>query len=284
MNPAMATLPIVYAYGRRWKREHLELLPEFEAVSFSGLYILYSDTGVPFYTGISEDIPKRLASDHSKGRISDKWNSFSWFIIDPEFHLHDIEALCIKGFSLLEYGAIRGKTRCHTEILGWNVDPSGIRREDSVWRNYWVREADEGATLEAYNSESRSVLAVDARQRCRLKHGAAVARHGDRVSAEKIVLGCALIEPTVLETAVSLLEEHHFSVPAHRAIFHAMRALRAAGRPIDIIVVAEFLRKMKQLSIAGGSAAVANLIDVAVEHAPIEYYVKIIKGIDAFDA
>lgn len=171
LGPVSESIPLIFAYGRRWGRKHLDQLPSFEGHVFRGLYVLYNLRGIPIYTGISENIPARLARDHRKGILGGKWGSFSWFIINPLLPLRDVEALCIKGFGSLRYGAIRGRRRNASKFLGWNSDPSGFKAEKDGWRNYWICEGTDGAMLEAYNDESRSILSAKTQGRCRIKRG-----------------------------------------------------------------------------------------------------------------
>jgi hypothetical protein len=85
---------VVKKYGRRWKRSDYEKnafkeLPRHRGKR-NGLYVLYKGNKI-VYIGKSEtNIHLRLVS-HTKDRIKDKWDSFSWFITRGKYTA-DLEA------------------------------------------------------------------------------------------------------------------------------------------------------------------------------------------------
>jgi replicative DNA helicase len=70
----------------------------------------------------------------------------------------------------------------------------------------------------------------------------------------------------VLATAI---EAEHFYRDRHRLVFEAMRGLYQAGEPVDVLTVADQLRRSGQLEQAGGVAAIDELAGVvpSVSHA-----------------
>lgn len=84
-----------------------------------------------------------------------------------------------------------------------------------------------------------------------------------RKVAERAVLGTMLVSPKALAKGIRSRKEEQFVVGAHRVIFHAIRALCAAGQVVDGVTVVEFLRKMGQLQSVGGGNAISILINHA---------------------
>lgn len=95
---------------------------------------------------------------------------------------------------------------------------------------------------------------------------------------ERSVSGAMLIAQEPLKLALRLLDERDFSVQAHRVYFESMRALDAAGQVVDIVTLNEFLRKMKRLHLVGGPGGLNEIINHAQANAPIEYFVRRMKG------
>lgn len=167
----MAKKPIVYAYGIRWKRADLELLPQFRHFRSTGIYVLYRK-GLPIYVGLTkgkQELLGRISTTHknlkSKHWYQD-WDSFSWFTISRGVSLQDIEALCISAFSDLKSKAIRGRQSSNKMLLGANMIHSLPLLEKNMWRNYEVR----NGKLSAYNAESMKLLKKSSQARCELKH------------------------------------------------------------------------------------------------------------------
>jgi len=83
-------------------------------------------------------------------------------------------------------------------------------------------------------------------------------RERSNIEAERAVLGCALIDESVLDQIGDLLPEQ-FYLEAHRKIFAAILALRAVGTSIDFLTVSGELEKRGQLPDVGGISAISAL-------------------------
>lgn len=86
----------------------------------------------------------------------------------------------------------------------------------------------------------------------------------DRVSphsddAERSVLGAALQNENALYDLMENLRERDFYRPENAEIFSVMAKLYEAGRSVDILTVAEALRKRKKLELVGGNAYLGSL-------------------------
>ena len=91
---------------------------------------------------------------------------------------------------------------------------------------------------------------------------------------EQATIGAVLMEPSVifLLQAEYELTPDHFYIPANREIYQAMLDTMAAGRPVDVIGVVDYLKRTGGLERVGGPI----YIDSCVERCPaaqhVEYY------------
>jgi replicative DNA helicase len=77
--------------------------------------------------------------------------------------------------------------------------------------------------------------------------------------AEAAVLGACLLNPQAVTDALEHLGDDDFYLPAHAATWDAIRALHAAGTPIDPLTVADHLQITGHLDQIGGTAALVDL-------------------------
>jgi replicative DNA helicase len=68
-----------------------------------------------------------------------------------------------------------------------------------------------------------------------------------------------LVEPLAITDATMLLVADDFALDSHRRIYAAMLRLSEAGHAVDIVTVAEELRKQKELDSIGGVPYLASL-------------------------
>lgn len=98
------------------------------------------------------------------------------------------------------------------------------------------------------------------------------------VASERAVLGCILMDNSVLSNVQEVVTAEDFSVPAHGDIFRAIVAIDQRSEKVDPLTVAEQLKVDGKLASVGGPGYVAQL-DQAVPFAQnaVEY-AKIIKN------
>lgn len=86
------------------------------------------------------------------------------------------------------------------------------------------------------------------------------------LEVERAVLGCLLMEGTrVMDLlAGTALVEGDFFTERHRAIYRAIVTLHVASEPIDLMTTHEALKRCGDLEVAGGAAALAQLVEDAV--------------------
>jgi replicative DNA helicase len=84
------------------------------------------------------------------------------------------------------------------------------------------------------------------------------------LDAERAVLGAVLLEGReALPRVIEVLRPTDFYTETHRAIFTTMQMLFDRGAPVDLITLGEELRRVGQLEIVGGPAALALLVEQA---------------------
>jgi replicative DNA helicase len=97
------------------------------------------------------------------------------------------------------------------------------------------------------------------------------------VHAEVTILGGMLVDPVAIVDATMLLKTDDFSLDSHRRIYSAMLHLAEVGHAVDIVTVAEELRKKKELDSIGGVAYLASLSEGLPRKLSIESYVRIVR-------
>jgi len=94
------------------------------------------------------------------------------------------------------------------------------------------------------------------------------------VEAERMIFGCALLDPNVFEQAETLKPDEFF-LPSHRKIFAAMARIWKTG--IDPLTLQEELRRVGELDQIGGPAYIASLFDGVPRFSRIENYIRIVQ-------
>ncbi len=95
--------------------------------------------------------------------------------------------------------------------------------------------------------------------------------------AEQTILGAMLVEPLAITDATMYLKAEDFSLDSHRRIYEVMLHLSEVGYAVDIVTVAEDLRKKKELDSVGGMAYLASLSEGLPRKLSIESYVRIVR-------
>ena len=93
---------------------------------------------------------------------------------------------------------------------------------------------------------------------------------------EEAVLGALLIEKPALEQVIDILHPDYFYKPAHQEIYQAVLALFASNEPVDLLTVAQQLRKTEKLEMVGGPRYLMKLTNLVNSAANIEYHARVI--------
>ena len=97
------------------------------------------------------------------------------------------------------------------------------------------------------------------------------------LEAERAVLGALLLERESLPRAIEVLRASDFYKEGHRQIFSSMVALFERNEPVDLLTLAEELRRRNTLEEVGGAAALASLVEEAATAAHVVSYANIVR-------
>jgi replicative DNA helicase len=97
------------------------------------------------------------------------------------------------------------------------------------------------------------------------------------LEAEVSVLGGVLLENEALSRVLEVMGEGDLYREAHRKIFSAMLDLYERSEPVDLITLAEALKKRDALEQVGGIEYLNSLVNSVGTAANISYYAKIVK-------
>ena len=95
--------------------------------------------------------------------------------------------------------------------------------------------------------------------------------------AEESVIGAVLLSEEAVNEVMDRLHPPDFYVPAHQAIFEAMRELFDTNQAIDAVTVSEALRRRGELEKVGGVAYLTRLVDIVPSTSNILYYSGIVE-------
>ena len=95
--------------------------------------------------------------------------------------------------------------------------------------------------------------------------------------AERCVLGSMLRDNLVINDVVQIVREDSFYFDSHQKIFKTIRDIYDAGKPVDMIILAEKLKQQGQIEDAGGYSYLAELWEAAPTAANAEYYAQIVR-------
>lgn len=95
--------------------------------------------------------------------------------------------------------------------------------------------------------------------------------------AEKAVLGASMMDKNALMDALDILRPDDFYKEAHKEIFSVLLELYKESEPVDILTVAEVLKKRKSLESVGGRAYLGMLTAAVISTANTVQYAKIIE-------
>lgn len=97
------------------------------------------------------------------------------------------------------------------------------------------------------------------------------------IELEEAVLGAAMIEREAVSILVSILGPDHFYKDEHRLIYEAMLHQYSNNKPIDLLTVADVLRKQGNLELVGGAYYLGELTNRVASSAHIEYHARIVQ-------
>ncbi len=93
---------------------------------------------------------------------------------------------------------------------------------------------------------------------------------------EKVVLGALMIETDAYSLISEILKPESFYEHRHQLIYEAIRQLNIEQKPVDILTVAEKLKRNGNLEEVGGPFYITQLSGMVASSAHIEYHARII--------
>ena len=94
---------------------------------------------------------------------------------------------------------------------------------------------------------------------------------------EGAVLSAILLSTEAFDQAYEFLRAEHFYSDANRRIYEAIIELHQAGRPVDVVSVAGWLRDRERLGQIGGTPYLAQLTDATPAVAHVEAHARVVR-------
>lgn len=98
------------------------------------------------------------------------------------------------------------------------------------------------------------------------------------LEAEAAVLGAILLESRVLNECLSIIGADDFYSERNRIIFLALCELIDSGKPVDSLILLNFLRESGKIEKIGGAVYIGEIFDSTVSAANVAHYSQIMKG------
>jgi len=98
------------------------------------------------------------------------------------------------------------------------------------------------------------------------------------VEAEAAVLGSVLFENNSLNECLSIIGPDDFYIERNEIIFGALCEIADSGKPIDCIILSNFLRERGKLDKVGGQLYIAELLDNTATSVHVAHYARIVKN------
>jgi replicative DNA helicase len=95
--------------------------------------------------------------------------------------------------------------------------------------------------------------------------------------AERAVIGSMLRHNPVIGDLVQIIKAEAFYHAAHQSIFRAILELYEAGKPVDMVTVADLLHGKREMENIGGYSYIANLWEAQPTAANAIYYANIVR-------
>lgn len=97
------------------------------------------------------------------------------------------------------------------------------------------------------------------------------------LEAERAILGGVLIEPDALARVVDVVRDVDFYLERHRKIFGRLVAMSQAGKPLDLVLLADLFRAEGTLEEVGGLSYLSSLIDAVPLTLNLVHYAGVVR-------
>ncbi len=95
--------------------------------------------------------------------------------------------------------------------------------------------------------------------------------------SEESVIGAVLLSEEAVNEVMDRINPEDFYIPAHQSIFEAMRELFNTNQAIDVVTVAEELRRKGELEKIGGVQYLTRLVDIVPSTSNVAYYAGVVE-------
>jgi replicative DNA helicase len=95
--------------------------------------------------------------------------------------------------------------------------------------------------------------------------------------AERCVLGSMLRDNGAIGDVLQIVREENFYFDAHQKIFRGIAGLYDRGQPVDLVILAEWLKQQKHVEDVGGYSYLGELWDAAPTAANAQHYARIVR-------
>lgn len=96
------------------------------------------------------------------------------------------------------------------------------------------------------------------------------------IEIEESVLGALLLDQNAITNAIDILRQEYFYLEVHQHIYRAISILFRDGNPVDLLSVADQLKKDGRFDEIGGLTKLVSLTNRITSAAHIEYHVRIL--------
>lgn len=96
------------------------------------------------------------------------------------------------------------------------------------------------------------------------------------IEIEESVLGALLLDQNAITNAIDILRQEYFYLEVHQHIYRAVSILFRDGNPVDLLSVADQLKKDGRFDEIGGLTKLVSLTNRITSAAHIEYHVRIL--------
>lgn len=93
---------------------------------------------------------------------------------------------------------------------------------------------------------------------------------------EEAILGAIMLDKSAYDRAAEMMTPESFYVEAHSRIYRAMQTLARNNQPIDVLTVAEELKRNEELELVGGAYYVTKLTNSVTSGAHIEHHCRLV--------
>lgn len=97
------------------------------------------------------------------------------------------------------------------------------------------------------------------------------------LDVEASVLGAVLMDNKVLSECLSIIGPDDFYSERNRIVFQALCEITNSGKPVDVVILSDFLRERGEMEKIGGVVYLAELVDITASAANVSHYARIVK-------